>query len=60
MFVWLLGDPGKIKSQIDYRKYEKGREVDDRDFESIGIVLDKFHGEWNYQIEPVMRIGIAL
>ena len=50
----------KIKSQIDYRKYEKGREVDDRDFESIGIVLDKFHGEWNYRIEPMARIGITL
>ncbi len=50
----------KIKSQIDYRKYEKGREVDDRDFESIGIVLDKFHEEWNYRIEPMARIGIAL
>jgi hypothetical protein len=50
----------KIKSQIDYRKYEKGREVDDRDFESIGIVLDKFHGEWNYRIEPMVSIGITL
>lgn len=50
----------KIKSQIDYRKYEKGREVDDRDFESIGIVPNKFHGEWNYRIEPMVRIGITL
>jgi hypothetical protein len=50
----------KIKSQIDYRKYEKGRGVADRDFESIGIVLDKFHGEWNYRIEPMVRIGITL
>ncbi|HNC01615.1 MAG TPA: ISAzo13 family transposase [Leptospiraceae bacterium] len=49
-----------IKSQIDYRKYEKGKEVSDRDFESIGIVPDKFHGEWNYRIEPTVRIGITL
>ena len=50
----------KIESQVDYRKYEKGREVDDKDFESIGIVPDKFHGEWNYCIEPMVRISISL
>ena len=50
----------EIKSQIDYRTYEKGREVCDRDFESIGIVLNKFHGEWNYRIEPMIRISISL
>ena len=49
-----------IKSQIDYRQYEKGKEVSDRDFESIGIVVDTFHGEWNYRIEPMVRIGITL
>ena len=50
----------KIESQIDYRRYEKGKEVSDQDFESIGIVLDKFHGEWNYRIEPMVRISVSL
>lgn len=50
----------KIESQIDYRKYEKGREVSDEDFESMGITREKFHGEWNYRIEPVISIGISL
>jgi hypothetical protein len=50
----------KIKSQIDYRTYEKGKEVSDEDFESIGILPDKFHGEWNYRIEPIIRISISL
>ena len=49
----------KINSQIDYRKYEKGREVSDWDFESIGIVRDTFHGEWNYRIEPTVRVNIS-
>lgn len=49
----------KINSQIDYRKYEKGREVSDEDFESIGITRDKFHGEWNYRIEPMVRVTIS-
>ena len=50
----------KIKSQVDYRKYEKGKEVSDEDFESIGIVPDKFHGEWNYCIKPIVRLSISL
>jgi len=49
----------KIESQIDYRTYEKGREVKDEDFESIGIIADKFHGEWNYRIEPTAKINIS-
>ncbi len=50
----------QINSQIDYRKYEKGKEVSDEDFESIGITPNKFHGEWNYRIEPMARISISL
>ena len=49
----------KIRSQIDYRKYEKGREIGDKDFESIGITREKFHGEWNYRIEPVISVGLS-
>lgn len=50
----------QINSQIDYRKYEKGKEVSDGDFESIGITPNKFHGEWNYRIEPMARISVSL
>jgi hypothetical protein len=50
----------KIQAQLDYREYEKGREVDEEDFKSIGIVRAKFHGEWNYTISPMRRIEIAL
>ncbi len=50
----------KIEAQIDYRNYEKSRTVDDEDFGSIGLTPDKFHGEWNYTISPVMRIKITL
>jgi hypothetical protein len=50
----------KIKAQVDYRTYEKGKEVSDEDFEAIKIVRDKFHGDWNYRIEPTVSIGISL
>ena len=48
----------EIKAQIDYRDYQKGREVDDEDFDGIAITCDKFHGEWNYRISPAVKIGI--
>lgn len=49
----------KIEAQIDYREYEKGREISDKDYESIGVVPSDFRGEWNYRIEPMVRIGIC-
>ncbi len=48
----------RIEAQIDYRQYEKGREVDKEDFENIGIMPDKFHGEWNYTIVPIVTFKI--
>lgn len=44
----------KIEAQLDYRYYEKGKKVDDEDFESIAITKNEFHGEWNYMISPVI------
>jgi transposase len=48
----------EIQAQIDYRDYQKGREVDDEDFSEIAITRDQFHGEWNYTISPVVTINI--
>jgi hypothetical protein len=39
-----------IQSVIDESVYEKGIKVSDRDFDSINIKKDLFHGEWNYTI----------
>lgn len=50
----------QIEAQIDYRQYEKGREVDQEDFKNIGLVPAKFHGEWNYMIVPIVTVRIAL
>jgi hypothetical protein len=48
----------QIKAQIDYRKYCKGVEVDDRDFKGIAITKNEFHGEWNYIISPVVTFEV--
>lgn len=50
----------EIQAQIDYRKYETGKEVADEDFNEIGIIRDKFHGEWNYIISPLIKVNILL
>jgi hypothetical protein len=39
-----------IRCVIDEKTYEKGIEVTDDDFNSIRILSDDFHGEWNYSI----------
>ena len=50
----------EIQAQIDFREYQKGREVDEADFLEIAITRDKFHGEWNYTIAPTVKINILL
>jgi transposase len=42
----------KVKSELDKNTYEKGIKVSDEDFKKINIIKDKFHGEWNYTIQP--------
>jgi len=42
----------KVKSQLDERIYPKGRRISDREMAQICLIPDKFHGEWNYAIEP--------
>ena len=42
----------QVKSQLDTRKYPKGVKVSKKEFASIRLRPDTFHGEWNYTIEP--------
>ena len=41
-----------IRSELDENRYPTGREVPDQQIESLSITRDKFHGEWNYTIQP--------
>ncbi len=50
----------EIQAQIDFREYEKGREISDEDFREIAITFNEFRGDWNYTISPMVRIGISL
>ncbi len=41
-----------IETSIDETIYEKGIEVPDDEFAALHITREKFHGEWNYVLEP--------
>jgi hypothetical protein len=37
---------------FDTRTYEPGKKVSDEDFNTINILKNEFHGDWNYKIFP--------
>jgi Rhodopirellula transposase DDE domain len=41
-----------VRAAIDDHPYEVGIEVSDEELEQLAIKPAKFHGEWNYSIEP--------
>ena len=41
-----------IRSALDENRYPTGREVTAQQLESLAITQEKFHGEWNYNIQP--------
>lgn len=44
----------RIKAKLDLNAYPKGIEVTDDEIEAINIEKNKFHGEWNYTISPML------
>jgi hypothetical protein len=42
----------KINAALDETDYVAGIKISDEVMEDIAITRDKFHGEWNYQINP--------
>lgn len=45
----------KVTCRLDKRKYPVGKVVSDQEWQSILIVPDSFHGNWNYTIKPRRR-----
>jgi transposase len=41
-----------IRSALDENSYPTGRDVTAQQLESLAITQEKFHGEWNYTIQP--------
>lgn len=46
----------RIKAELDPQTYEKGIKVSEKDLEGIKLTRSDFHGEWNYQISPSVKV----
>jgi hypothetical protein len=42
----------QVRAELDTKGYEQGIKVSDEELESVRLKKDKFHGDWNYTIEP--------
>ena len=42
----------RVKARLDKRKYPTGLHVSDEEMEAVKLTRHKFHGDWNYSIEP--------
>ena len=42
----------EVECELDSQGYEKGRKVSDAEMETVKLRPHRFHGEWNYTIEP--------
>jgi hypothetical protein len=42
----------QVRAALDTKGYEQGIKVSDKELESVRLKKDKFHGDWNYTIEP--------
>lgn len=43
----------QVKAKLDRKKYPTGIQYTDEAIESVNITRDRFHGDWNYQIDPI-------
>jgi hypothetical protein len=41
-----------VRARLDRRRYATGRKVSAKEFRSLNIEKDVFHGDWNYVIKP--------
>ena len=46
----------KVACRLDKRRYPVGKVVTKEEWETINLVRDDFHGDWNYSIRPHRRI----
>ena len=49
----------KVHSEIDSDEYPAGIKVTDRELASVNLHLDKFHGNWNYEIRPRSEMVVS-
>jgi len=50
----------EIRAALDKTVYETGIKVSEEDLANINIYTEEFHGEWNYEIRPVVDAGLYM
>ena len=45
-----------VTCKLDKRSYKSGKVVTDEKFKSISLKKNKFHGDWNYEILPRIKL----
>jgi len=45
----------QVTCRLDRRKYPTGRKVTDAEIKRVNLQRNKFHGDWNYLIQPSTR-----
>jgi len=46
----------EVHAWLDASEYEKGRKVSDEELAACNIKRNSYHGEWNYEIHPRVRV----
>ena len=49
----------KVHSEIDSDVYPAGIKVTDRELAAVNLHVDKFHGNWNYEIRPRSEMVVS-
>jgi hypothetical protein len=42
----------RVETELDTQRYERGIEVSEEEMGAVQLKRDKFHGDWNYTIQP--------
>jgi transposase len=46
-----------VRARLDRRRYPTGKKISAKEFRSLNIERDDFHGEWNYVVKPRKQHG---
>jgi hypothetical protein len=49
----------RVKAKLDKRKYPKGAEVTKAQMSQLKLRRELFHGEWNYEVQPLQPPKLA-
>ena len=50
----------EIKATLDKGSYKSGIKVSDQELENVNLYREEFHGEWNYEIRPIINAGLYM